>query len=349
MSKFCEKCGNQLSNEAKFCNKCGTKINCDVQSKNVKIPNILGQSVYQVQSKEPVAQNADIPNNTQNNVYVGFSSTNETTQVKNKKFKKPLFIICVAVVLVLGIMAGIILIPGIFSGGKPKIIKIDDNKSVFDLSYEQFREGIVKNVDTLFEIFGSNIPSEEDRSKKSDEELKRNYINKINDDNYWTSWTDVDAKWYKWEWGYSESLSQSIELKIDLETNKIISVNTQSYYPDIFTKSLITSYILYGNDIDDQKLETLYNLSYLCYNAYSENIPFFLDDLLLAPHADDDDKYDPIYTFTPITEKTIDALSSTAIKIDKDNLMRFDKILSARYGITFQWHTLDEIKQTKNS
>ena len=44
-----------------------------------------------------------------------------------------------------------------------------------------------------------------------------------------------------------------------------------------------------------------------------------------------------------IPAKTIkDNYSSSGVCIDNDDLYRFDKVLSKKYGIEYEWYTLDE-------
>ena len=55
-----------------------------------------------------------------------------------------------------------------------------------------------------------------------------------------------------------------------------------------------------------------------------------------------EEDYDVTYTYLPLSEKMKEEYSSNGVWISPENLYRFDKVLSARYGIKYEWKTIDE-------
>ena len=76
-----------------------------------------------------------------------------------------------------------------------------------------------------------------------------------------------------------------------------------------------------------------------CKDEYDDNPLLFLDDRGISMTEDGSDV---TYTYLPLSEKMKEEYSSSGVWISPENLYRFDKVLSARYGIEYECKTLDE-------
>ena len=193
--------------------------------------------------------------------------------------------------------------------------------------------GIINNADKLSEKF-SDIINEKSYVTES--------IDALNNEDNWTSWTNSDGnivhKWTK-KYGDSSSLSVDVSVVIDSKSNKVKGFAVTSYNADIAIKAIVTSYILFGNNLSDENLEILENLSMYCKDEYDDNPLLFLDDRGISMTEDGSDV---TYTYLPLSEKMKEEYSTSGVWISPENLYRFDKVLSARYGIEYEWKTLDE-------
>lgn len=193
--------------------------------------------------------------------------------------------------------------------------------------------GIINNADKLSEKF-SDIINEKSYVTES--------IDALNNEDNWTSWTNSDGNIvHKWtnKYGDSSSLSVDVSVVIDSKSNKVKGFAVTSYNADIAIKAIVTSYILFGNNLSDENLEILENLSMYCKDEYDDNPLLFLDDRGISMTEDGSDV---TYTYLPLSEKMKEEYSSSGVWISPENLYRFDKVLSARYGIEYEWKTLDE-------
>lgn len=323
--KYCSKCGSPINDDAVFCAGCGTRVS----------DNNTNQNVENLQPTAEQTTNEENPNVT-NTVPIQQQSVYEnigTAEQKPKKKSKKVLFISIAVVLVLCITAGIIFVPSMFSGGAPKVIPTDENKALFDVTFEEFKAGIINNADKLSEKF-SDIINEKSYVTES--------IDALNNEDNWTSWTNSDGNIvHKWtnKYGDSSSLSVDVSVVIDSKSNKVKGFAVTSYNADIAIKAIVTSYILFGNNLSDENLEILENLSMYCKDEYDDNPLLFLDDRGISMTEDGSDV---TYTYLPLSEKMKEEYSSSGVWISPENLYRFDKVLSARYGIEYEWKTLDE-------
>lgn len=330
--KYCSKCGSPMNDDAMFCAGCGTRVS---DNTNVENPQPTAEPEKVVQPTAEQTTNEENPNVT-NTVPLQQQSVYEnigTAEQKPKKKSKKVLFISIAVVLVLCITAGIIFVPSMFSGGAPKVIPTDENKALFDVTFEEFKAGIINNADKLSEKF-SDIINEKSYVTES--------IDALNNEDNWTSWTNSDGnivhKWTK-KYGDSSSLSVDVSVVIDSKSNKVKGFAVTSYNADIAIKAIVTSYILFGNNLSDENLEILENLSMYCKDEYDDNPLLFLDDRGISMTEDGSDV---TYTYLPLSEKMKEEYSSSGVWISPENLYRFDKVLSARYGIEYEWKTLDE-------
>ena len=236
--KYCSKCGSPMNDDAVFCAGCGTRVS---DNTNVENPQPTAEPEKVVQPTAEQTTNEENPNVT-NTVPLQQQSVYEnigTAEQKPKKKSKKVLFISIAVVLVLCITAGIIFVPSMFSGGAPKVIPTDENKALFDVTFEEFKAGIINNADKLSEKF-SDIINEKSYVTES--------IDALNNEDNWTSWTNSDGNIvHKWtnKYGDSSSLSVDVSVVIDSKSNKVKGFAVTSYNADIAIKAIVTSYILW--------------------------------------------------------------------------------------------------------
>lgn len=311
MSKFCEKCGNQLSEEAMFCNKCGAKIQTtDVGQSEAETSNSV-PSRDAVQGK-PIELNP------------------ESLKQKKKIGKKAILISSIVLALVVIIIAGMITVPSLLSSGYPKIIALDEDTGAFDLTFEQFKKGFANCINTVWTA-----------SDYSSESITVNdYMDAFNNDDNWYSWNEDDTEKHKWTYQWSEHFSYDITVVVDNDSQKITSISSTSYYPDIITKMILTSYLVYGDKNIDDNFESIYNLMQFI-DEYAEEKYYLLniDNLLVMSY--ETESYNPTYYYIAATEETLKDYSGTVIKFTHDDLTHFDNALSARYGINYEWQTVE--------
>lgn len=323
--KYCKNCGSQLNDEAVFCTKCGTQVSMETKTENV---NITDEAQKNVQPTGNFEQRQSVYTNT------------GTIKQKSKNKNKKIIIISVAIALVLCITAGIVFVPKIFSGGAPKVVQTDNDYALFDITFDQFKNGIIKNANVIHKKLFADA---------SIEEVDLEAIDEFNNEDNWTSWTNGDGNTvYDWKYTYSDSDSIFVEIYVlvDKSSNKVRGVTVTSYYADIEIKTLVMSYILFGDNLNDENLEIIANLSKYCCNAYDKQPLLFIDDIGMSMSQADGYRYDVEYAILPLSENLKEEASSSGVWIERDNLYRFDKILSARYDYDYEWNTLDEFKES---
>ena len=333
--KYCSKCGSPMNDNAVFCASCGTRVSDNNTNQNVENlqPTAEPEKVVPPTAEQTVNEEKSNVTNTvpiqQQSVYANVG----TAEQKQKKKSKKVLFISIAVVLVLCITAGIIFVPSMFSGGAPKVIPTDENKALFDITFEEFKTGIINNANKLNEKFKDSIKAQS---------LVTELTDSLGGEDNWTSWTNKDGNIvHKWTYKDSDSssLSEEISVIVDSKSNKIIGSAVTSYYAETSIKSIVTSYLLFGNNLSDENLEILENLSMYCMNEYDDNPLLFLGNIGISMTEED---YVVTYTYLPLSEKMKEEYSSSGVWISPENLYRFDKVLSARYGIEYEWKTLDE-------
>lgn len=333
--KYCSKCGSPINDDAVFCAGCGTRVSDNNTNQNAENLQPTAEPEKVVQPTVEQTVNKEKPNVT-NTVPIQQQSVYEnigTAEQKPKKKSKKVLFISIAVVLVLCITAGIIFVPSIFSGGAPKVVPTDENKALFDVTFEEFKAGIINNANKLNEKFSDVI---DEKSQQTE------CIKSLSNEDNWTSWTNKDGNIvHKWTYKYDDdsSLSVDVSVIVDSKSNKIVGSAVTSYYPDTPIKTIVTSYLLFGNNLSDENFEILENLTLYCLNNYDDNPLLFLGNIGISMTEED---YDVTYTYLPLSKKMKEEYSSNGVWISPENLYRFDKVLSARYGIEYEWKTLDE-------
>lgn len=304
--KYCEKCGNKLTDTAKFCNKCGTKQTVD-------------ETVQNVNTEQKVAQ----PENVIHNSFsVEFP---QPLKPKKKIGKIAILISSIALVLVAVIVAGVIIVPSFFSSGVPKTIQIDEDTAVFDMTFEQFR----KQYNDLIEPVGNTFDLSNSDYSISD------YKEAFNNEDNWCSWNEDNKIYHKWTYDYSESFGYEILVSSDNDTNRILAITTKSYYPDITTKIILTYLMVYGNKNIEENAESALNLIKLFLgDANYKTWIFDIDDLVMF--SLEEEEYSPTFFYIPEAENTLDDFG-TVISLPREDLAHFDKILSSRYNYDYEW------------
>lgn len=260
-----------------------------------------------------------------------------TAEQKPKKKSKKVLFISIAVVLVLCITAGIIFVPSMFSGGAPKIVQNDKDVALFDITFEEFKSGIIKNFDEVIDSVTDEGAVYDDLSAY---ELQKNrYLETLTDENCWTTTENKDGSiLHVWQYEDNDTLCDEMAVSVDSNSNKVKGIMVTTYDQSLMTRTLVASYIIFGNTLNAQNIETLVNVTIYCANEYNENPLLFIGDKGIMMNEVSGTL---IASFIPA--KTIkDNYSSSGVCIDNDDLYRFDKVLSKKYGIEYEWYTLDE-------
>lgn len=305
MSKFCTKCGNQVSDEVMFCDKCGAEFEkTDVTPSNVNT------------TSGTVSGEAVVP-------------PPEATGKKKKFGKKAILLSSIALVLVAAIVIGFIAVPSLMSSGYPQIITIDEDTAEFDLNFDQFKKSFTNCIEPVWTT--SHYSNYSDISVND-------YINAFNDENKWYSWESGDTENHKWTYNYSDSLTYEINVAVDNNTKKIKFVTSTSYYPDIITKLILTTCMVYGDKNIEEDFESIYNLM-LFISEYVEEKSYVLSIDNMCIMSYESESYCPTYYYVPETEDGLKEYSITAINLTHEDLSHFDVALSSRYGIDYKWLT----------
>ena len=327
--KYCSKCGSPINDDAVFCAGCGTRVS----------DNNTNQNVEYLQPTAEQRTNEENPNVT-NTVPLQQQSVYEnigTAEQKPKKKSKKVLFISIAVVLVLCITAGIIFVPSRFSGGAPKIVQNDKDEALFDITFEEFKSRIIKNFDEVIDSVTDEGAVYDDLSAY---ELQKNrYLETLTDENCWTTTENKDGSiLHVWQYEDNDTLCDEMAVSVDSNSNKVKGIMVTTYDQSLMTRTLVASYIIFGNTLNAQNIETLVNVTIYCANEYNENPLLFIGDKGIMMNEVSGTL---IASFIPA--KTIkDNYSSSGVCIDNDDLYRFDKVLSKKYGIEYEWYTLDE-------
>ncbi len=327
--KYCSKCGSPINDDAVFCAGCGTRVS----------DNNTNQNVENLQPTAEQTTNEENPNVT-NTVPLQQQSVYEnigTAEQKPKKKSKKVLFISIAVVLVLCITAGIIFVPSRFSGGAPKIVQNDKDVALFDITFEEFKSRIIKNFDEVIDSVTDEGAVYDDLSAY---ELQKNrYLETLTDENCWTTTENKDGSiLHVWQYEDNDTLCDEMAVSVDSNSNKVKGIMVTTYDQSLMTRTLVASYIIFGNTLNAQNIETLVNVTIYCANEYNENPLLFIGDKGIMMNEVSGTL---IASFIPA--KTIkDNYSSSGVCIDNDDLYRFDKVLSKKYGIEYEWYTLDE-------
>ena len=327
--KYCSKCGSPINDDAVFCAGCGTRVS----------DNNTNQNAENLQPTAEQTTNEENPNVT-NTVPLQQQSVYEnigTAEQKPKQNSKKVLFISIAVVLVLCITAGIIFVPSMFSGGAPKIVQNDKDVALFDITFEEFKSGIIKNFDEVIDSVTDEGAVYDDLSAY---ELQKNrYLETLTDENCWTTTENKDGSiLHVWQYEDNDTLCDEMAVSVDSNSNKVKGIMVTTYDQSLMTRTLVASYIIFGNTLNAQNIETLVNVTIYCANEYNENPLLFIGDKGIMMNEVSGSL---IASFIPA--KTIkDNYSSSGVCIDNDDLYRFDKVLSKKYGIEYEWYTLDE-------
>lgn len=316
MSKFCTKCGNQISDEGMFCPKCGRQ--CEsviVESNSVNTADTSSSN-----NSDEIPENVDI-----------------VKLAPKKKPKKKLIVsLAIAVpILAVVVAVGIICILHLFSSGRPSVVALDEDKTAFNLTFEEFKSGFSNSIEPVFKATNYEI------SDYTVDEYKAEFINEDN----WYSWEEDNHIYHKWTYKYNDAFSYEIFLEVDKDSNKIRSIDSTSYYPDIITKTILTSYILYGYKDIDNNIESIYNLSIFLSKVVEES-KYILNIDGVGVFSMELEDYHPTYCYGPLSDsdKFADSYSGKIINLTHDDLTHFDKALSARYGIDYEWQKVPNRK-----
>ena len=314
MSKFCTNCGNQLSDEMMFCPKCGNK--CE--------PVIAEPNSINTADTSSSSNSGKIPE-----IVDVVKSAPKIKPKKKLNVRLAMSVSILAVVVVVGIISIICL----FSSGRPSVVELDKDTKAFDLTFEEFKSGFSKSIKPVFKA----MDYENQSSDFTLDEYKAEFTNEDN----WYSWDEDENVYHKWTYKYSDSLSYEISVQVDKDSNKIKSINSTSYSPDIITKMILTSYIFYGYKDIDNNFESIYNLSIFLDDVVEES-NYILDidgvDVLSIESED----YNPTYYYFPLSDEDKDSYSGEIINLNYDDLAHFDKALSSRYGIDYEWQKVPD-------
>lgn len=338
--KYCSKCGSPINDDAVFCAGCGTRVSDNNTNQNAENLQPTAEPEKVVQPTVEQTVNKEKPNVT-NTVPIQQQSVYEnigTAEQKPKKKNKKVLFISIAVVLVLCITAGIIFVPSIFSGGAPKVVLTDENEALFDVTFEEFKSGIIKNFEEVIDNMTDEGAVYDDLSAYK---LQKNkYLETLTNENCWTTTENKDGSiLHVWQYEDNDTLCDEMAVSVDSNSNKVKGIMVTTYDQSLLTRTLVASYIMFGNNLSTQNIETLVNVTIYCANEYNENPLLFIGDKGIMMNEVSGTL---IASFTPA--KTIkDNYSSSGVCIDNDDLYRFDKVLSKKYGIEYEWYTLDEL------
>lgn len=321
MSKFCTKCGSQISDDGKFCPRCGK------QCEPVIDPNSITAAD---------TSSLNNSNETPENV--------ESVKSVPKKTKKKLIVsLAIAVpVLAVIIAVGIIYTSHLFSSGRPSVVALDEDTAVFDLTLEEFKAGFGNTIDSMFKI----ITGDRDLASYVGVDVRLTadeYKAEFFDEDNWYSWEEEDSILHKWTYQHSDSFSHEILVQVDKESNKIKNISSTSYYPDTFTKIMLTSYIFYGYKDIGNSCESISNLSSFLRNTVEDSGYVLCIDGVNILSLENTDFY-PTYYYFPSSESSTDSYQDITINLTHNDLERFDKALSARYGIDYEWQKIPNKK-----
>lgn len=210
-----------------------------------------------------------------------------------------------------------------FSGGAPKIVQNDKDVALFDITFEEFKSGIIKNFDEVIDSVTDEGAVYDDLSAY---ELQKNrYLETLTDENCWTTTENKDGSiLHVWQYEDNDTLCDEMAVSVDSNSNKVKGIMVTTYDQSLMTRTLVASYIIFGNTLNAQNIETLVNVTIYCANEYNENPLLFIGDKGIMMNEVSGTL---IASFIPA--KTIkDNYSSSGVCIDNDDLYRFDKVLS---------------------
>ncbi len=311
--KYCKKCGHQLIDSAMFCSECGEKCedtDTSAFTNDVDMNNTI-----------PPSMNFD----NQEAIAVG--------KPRMSKKKKIILISSISLLLVVLIVVGAITVPMLMSGGAPKIISIDKDTAVFDMSFEEFKKGYNNSIEPVFNALSiySSIDLDE-------------YKVEFNNDDNWYSWEENDTVCHNWTYQYNDSFSYDIVVNVDKDTQKVKSISSQSYSQELITKLILSSYLLYGENGITENSEILYNFIFFLHELEFSTYDYTalkIDNLLIYPYVIND-RSNPTYYFLGATEEILEDFSDEVLVLSREDLPKLDKALSARYGLEYEWQTMPD-------
>lgn len=319
MSKFCSKCGNQLSDEAMFCTKCGSQFSA-------------------VQQSADTGQNAELPAN--NSAPENTQASGNAQKPKKRISKKLIIIPATALVLAAAILFTCLTL--FSSGGQPKIVSLSDGTAAIDLDINQFKNGFKKAI-PFGTSFIKSLGWAEDFTA---EELTKMLTTAFEDTTKWYNYEETETSNYNWTFKYSDYDSYDIKIAVDKKSNKITNISSSSSYSsDVLVKSILTSYLLYGDNAKatDENYERIYQTIQLVQKLADDYIDkkylIKIDNLaIVSVRSEEGSKY----LFIPLSQTELRSIPSgyTALTLTRDDLLVLDTALLAKYGFHYKMPTM---------
>ena len=315
MSKFCSKCGNQLSDEAMFCTKCGSQFST-------------------VQQSADIGQNAESPAN--NSVSENTQASGNLQKPKKRISKKLIIIPATALVLAAAILFTCLTL--FSSGGQPKIVSLSDGTAAIDLDINQFKNGFKKAIPSVFSV----VKSFDGVSR----ELTVEKLTAAFDDNTkWYNYEEAETSNYNWTFKYSDYDSYDMKIVVDKKSNKITNISSSSYYSDALVKCILISYMMYGDNdkLISENFERVYQAVCLVHHIEDKKYIVNIDNIaMMSVKYTEMSDYGCKYIFIPLSQTGLRSIPSgyTVLTLTKDDLLVLDTALYAKYGIKYEMPTM---------